>query len=118
MEATNPDLFNKWKSQAKYSDDYKLRQTQKAEDQKLEDAQNKFYGTTDIDNQVKAAEIQSNIEKNSVFNLKNQFLLESNQSDKPKHHFNDNLDFMTTNTFYHELTKNSEHEPAGMFSVR
>ena len=84
-----------------------MRQTQKEEDQKYEDAKQKFFHCTDVDNQIRDEQKKAAIEQNSVFNLKKQFLLESNQCEKPKHHYNDNIDFMTSNNFYHSLTKNS-----------
>ena len=39
--------------------------------------------------------------------------MEKSQSEEPKHNFDDNIDFMTTNTFYQGLTKNSEDNQIG-----
>lgn len=79
MEATNPELFNKWKTQAKYSDEFLLTQTQKVEEQKLEDSAQKFYACTPLDDKIKEEQRQKAIENSSVFKLKNQFLMEKNQ---------------------------------------
>ena len=113
--AANPALYDEWKKNAKYSDEYNMTQTQNAEDQKYEEAKTKFYACTDVDNQIRDEEKRKAIEANSVFNMKKQFLLESNQSDKPKHNFSDNIDFLSTNNFYQGLTKNSQENQIGKF---
>mmetsp|Transcript_7478 Transcript_7478/g.8495 ORF Transcript_7478/g.8495 Transcript_7478/m.8495 type:complete len:203 (+) Transcript_7478:36-644(+) len=107
MSTANSALYEDWKKTAKVSDQFQMTLTQKAEDQKYEEAKNKFFATTDIDNQNREEDKMRTIAENSVFNMKKQFLPESNQSEKPKHHFNDNIDFMSTNNFYQGLTKNS-----------
>ena len=107
MSAANPDFFDQWKQSANYSDDFKLRQTQHEEDEKYDEAKSKFYACTGIDNEIRDEEKRKFIDDKSVFNLKKQFCLESNESSKPKHHFSDNIDFMTSNNFYNTLTKNS-----------
>ena len=73
MSAVNPALYDQWKKSAKHSDEFTMRQTQKEEDQKYEDAKNKFFACTDLDNKIRDEEKRKFIEQNSVFNLKKQF---------------------------------------------
>ena len=105
--AANPDLYEKWKTSAKYSDDYLMKQTQQEEDQKFEESKHKFLGIYGVDGELLDEERRKELEEKSVFNMKKQFLMEANQSKKPVHHFEDNIDFQTTNGFYQSLTKNS-----------
>ena len=105
--AANPELYEEWKRNTKYSHAYTTKKIQDEEEQKLDEAKKKFFGCTEIDDKVREERLRQEKEAKSVFNLKKQFLLEQNQSTKPVHHFDDNIDFQTTNTFYHGLTKNS-----------
>eukprot|EP00345_Euplotes_harpa_P002577 CAMPEP_0168323486 /NCGR_PEP_ID=MMETSP0213-20121227/3512_1 /TAXON_ID=151035 /ORGANISM="Euplotes harpa, Strain FSP1.4" /LENGTH=205 /DNA_ID=CAMNT_0008325571 /DNA_START=15 /DNA_END=632 /DNA_ORIENTATION=- len=105
--AANPELYESWKKSAKYSDDFKMKQTFKEEEDKFEESKQKFFTIHGVDEELWKEKKKKEMEENSVFNLKKQFLLESNQSIAPVHHHDDNIDFQTTNGFYHSLTKNS-----------
>ena len=105
--AANPDLFEQWKKEAKYSDQYHMTQTMKEEETAFEDDAKRFFGCTQIDDEVRNEEIKKATEANSTFALKNQFLMNSKGAKEPTHHHDDNIDFQTSNAFYHSLTKSS-----------
>ena len=105
--ASNPEFFEKWKSTAQYSDDFAMRQTMQEEEQKFEESKMKFLGLYGVDGELLEEQRRKDQEEKSVFNMKKQFLMEANESKKPVHHFDDNIDFQTTNGFYQSLTKSS-----------
>ena len=106
-EVANPDLYEEWRNNAHFSEQHHMMQTQKQQQQEYDQAKEKFYHWTTKDNEMNSEKRQKLLEENSVFNVKKQFLPEANESDKPVHHYDDNIDFMTSNAFYHSLTKNS-----------
>ena len=103
--AMNPDLYEQWKNE--HSSDFERIEKQKAEQEQFEEAKKAFYQSTDIDNDIRDEKRKQALEETSVFSLKKQFVTDASAATKPVHHFNDNIDFQTSNAFYHSVTKNS-----------
>ena len=103
--ATNPEYYEQWK--AEHTGDFERIDKEKQEKQQFEDAKQNFFHATHADDDEREQTFQKTFAEQSVFTQKNQFLIDGSKASAPKHHFEDNIDFQTSNAFYQSLTKNA-----------
>ncbi|CDW91627.1 UNKNOWN [Stylonychia lemnae] len=106
MASSNP-YYEEWKQGATYSRQF--QQTMK-QDQEYQDNQNKFWACTEDDWQVRQQQLQEERAYDPKATIKNQFVLDKNQSQAPVNKYIASQDYQTSNHAFHQMTENSQNK--------